>query len=61
MFGKFRKFFSEVIVELKKASWTSRQELVDTTWIVVISSLVLGVYIGGTDFVLSKILGIIVK
>ena len=61
MFGKIQKFISEVIVELKKVSWSTRKELIDAAWIVLLSSVFLGVFIGGTDFVLSKILGIIVR
>ncbi len=61
MFGKVKKFVSEVSVELKKVSWLTRQELVDATWIVILSSVLLGVFIGCTDLVLSKLLGLIVR
>ena len=59
MIGKIQKFFAEVIVELKKVSWSTRRELIDATIIIVISSAFLGVFIGATDFVLSKLIGII--
>ncbi|HLF17468.1 MAG TPA: preprotein translocase subunit SecE [Candidatus Omnitrophota bacterium] len=61
MIVKVQKFIGEVTVELKKVSWTTRQELVDATWIVVVSTLILGVYIGMFDFVLSKFLGMIIR
>jgi len=61
MIGKIKKFFSEVIVELKKVSWSSRHELIQTTWLVILSSLILGVFIGVTDFVLSKLLGLLIR
>jgi len=61
MIAKVQKFIGEVTVELKKVSWTTRQELVDATWIVVISTLILGVYIGMIDFVLSKFLGMLIR
>ncbi len=60
MIGKVQKFVSEVAVELKKVSWSTRKDLVDATWIVFLSSILLGVFIGGTDFVLSKLLEIII-
>lgn len=60
MFNKPRKFFAEVAGELKKVNWTSRKELIDATWIVVISSLLLGLFIGFTDFILSRLLAIII-
>jgi preprotein translocase subunit SecE len=59
MVGKVPKFISEVIVELKKVSWSTRKELIDATWIVIISSTFLGIFIGVVDFFLSKLIGII--
>ncbi len=59
-FAKIKKFILEVVVELKKVSWSTRKDLLDATWIVLLSSVLLGVFIGGTDFVLSKLLGTII-
>ena len=61
MFAKVQKFVSEVIVELKKVSWSTRNELIDATWIVIISALLLGLFIGLADFILSKLLEIIIR
>jgi len=61
MFANIKKFISEVIVELKKVSWSTRQEVIDATWVVLISSGLLGVFIGSSDFVLSKCLGLIIR
>ena len=51
----------EVVVELKKVSWSTRKELFEATWIVIISSAFLGVYIGTADFVLSKLVGLLIR
>lgn len=61
MIGKIKKFITEVVVELKKVSWSTKRELLDSTWIVIVSSAFLGVFIGLTDFVLSKIIGLIIR
>ena len=61
MIGKIRKFIAEVVVELKKVTWSTRSELIEATWIVMVSSAVLGIYIGATDFVLSKMLGLLIR
>lgn len=61
MFGNIRKFISEVIVELKKVSWTSKKDVLDATWVVLVSSIFLGCFIAACDFVLSKLLGIIIR
>jgi len=60
-FVKVKKFVLEVMTELKKVTWSTRKDLIDATWIVIISSLFLGLFIGMTDFVLSKLLGIIIR
>lgn len=61
MFKNIKKFISEVVVELKKVAWSTRREVIDATWIVLISAIVLGVFIGFTDFALSKAIETIIK
>jgi len=60
-FAKIKKFVLEVSTELKKVTWSTRKEVIDATWIVIVSSVFLGLFIFGTDFVLSKLLGIIIR
>ncbi len=54
MITKTKNFIAEVMGEMKKVSWTTRRELLDSTLIVIFSSLALGVFVGVIDFVLSK-------
>ena len=61
MFGKIQKFFVEVAVELKKVSWPTKSELLEATWIVLASTFLLGLFIGATDFILSRLLGLIIR
>ena len=61
MIGKIRKFIGEVVAELKKVSWSTRRDLIDSTWVVIISSAILGVFIGASDFVLSKLVELLFK
>ena len=61
MFGKIQNFVSEVVVELKKVSWSTRQEVLDSTWVILISSAILGVFIAVTDFTLSKLVAFIIR
>ena len=49
-FRKVRIFFSETIQELKKASWPSRLELRDSTVVVIIATIIIGMYITLADF-----------
>ena len=61
MITKITSFFSEVVTELKKVTWSTRQELIDATLIVVVSAAILGFYIAGVDVVLSRFLALIIK
>ena len=61
MIDKIRKFIGEVLAEMKKVSWTTRRELVDSTLIVILSSFLLGIFVGVIDFAFSKGVAVIVK
>lgn len=70
MFGITKNFFSEVKVELMKASWPwdpkekgmkKYKELVDSTLIVLIATLFLGGYVAGWDFMLNVVLGFLFR
>lgn len=54
MISKVRNFIGEVIAEMKKVSWTTRAELVDSTLIVIFASLLLGLFVAGIDLIYSK-------
>jgi preprotein translocase subunit SecE len=59
-FRSIPKFVKEVGAELKKVSWTTRQELISSAWIVVVSSFFLGLFIAFTDLILSRIIGVLI-
>ncbi|MFA5085817.1 MAG: preprotein translocase subunit SecE [Candidatus Omnitrophota bacterium] len=56
-----KTFLNEVRAEMKKVSWSSRQELVASAWIVIVSVLVFTVILGFFDFSFSKIVHLILK
>lgn len=51
-----QQFVKEVWEELLKVNWTTREQLKQATKVVIVSSLVLGIYLGAVDFVFSAIL-----
>jgi len=61
MIAKIQKFISEVLAEMKKVSWSTRRELVDSTLIVIFSSFLLGFLVGIIDYVFSKGVAVIIK
>ncbi len=54
-------FATDVIGELKKVTWPTRAETVRLTTIVIIVSLIIGLYVGIIDILLAKGLEIITK
>ncbi len=55
----FAVFVNEVGVELKKSTWPTRSELLDSTAVIVLSVVGLGVFIGVSDFVLLRLIRIL--
>jgi len=54
-----RGFFGEVITEMKKATWPTRQELISSTMVVIVSLVLLSAYIYICDQVLKTLLGFV--
>ncbi len=61
MFKKISNYLNEIKLELKKVSWSSREELISSTMVVLSSVFFLAVFIGLCDFVLSKLMGMLIK
>ena len=47
-----RLFFDEVVGEMKKSSWPEKDELLDSTAVVIVSLLLLSTFVGVSDKVL---------
>ncbi|MEK7633470.1 MAG: preprotein translocase subunit SecE [Patescibacteria group bacterium] len=54
-------FATDVIDELKKVTWPTKSETIRLTAIVIIVSLIIGLYVGIIDILLAKGLEIITK
>ena len=54
-------FLRETKDELKKVVWPTRQEIIRLTFVVITVSLVVGLFLGGLDFVFVKIIETVVK
>ena len=61
MANKAKQFVNEVVVELKKVSWSTRDELAASTRAVIILVIILAIFIGACDLVLSKIVNIVIR
>ncbi|HOJ76613.1 MAG TPA: preprotein translocase subunit SecE [Bacillota bacterium] len=54
-FGGFKKFFRNVVAELKKVNWPSRKELSTYTVVVIVTVLVVSLVIYLWDWILAFI------
>ena len=43
------RFLKEVVAELKKVTWPTREETVKLTIVVIVISILVGAFIGGLD------------
>ncbi len=55
------RFIREVISELKKVTWPTREETVKLTVVVIIISILVGAFIGGLDSLFLRATTILFK
>jgi preprotein translocase subunit SecE len=61
MFDKIKKFFNDVYVEMQKVAWPSKDELIGSTTVVIIMSVIMAVFIGVVDRALNFIVNTLIK
>lgn len=61
MANKAARFVSEVKMELKKVSWSTKDELISSTVVVLVSVAILSVFVGIFDLFFSKIVNIMIR
>jgi len=61
MANKFVGFFNDVKLEMGKVSWSTRDELIGSTIVVIVSLAILSIFIGICDVVLSAAVNIIMS
>jgi preprotein translocase subunit SecE len=54
-FRSTRIFFGEMIEELKKCTWPTKAELRDSTIVVVVAAIILGLFTSISDFSLTQV------
>jgi preprotein translocase subunit SecE len=61
MLNKIKEFFREVKVEVKKVVFPTKEELIGSTWVVIITVIVISLFLGIIDLGLSKVVGIALR
>jgi preprotein translocase subunit SecE len=61
MIDKVKEFFREVKVEIKKVVFPSKDELLGSTWVVIITILIVSVFLGIVDLGLTRLVGVALR
>ena len=61
MFGKVGGFFGESKQELAKVNWPSRHELLGSTVLVIVVTLIMSTLVFGIDFVLAILMRLVIR
>jgi preprotein translocase subunit SecE len=61
MIKKVQSFGAEVRQEMQKVTWPSREELIGSTGVVLGTMLLLSVFIGVVDFIMTSALSLVLR
>ncbi len=61
MIEKMKQFFREVKVETKKVVYPGREELIGSTWVVIVTVVVISIFLGMVDVSLTKLIGLAIR
>jgi preprotein translocase subunit SecE len=61
MLNKVKEFFREVKIEIKKVVFPSKDELIGSTWIVIITVMVISLFLGIVDLGLTRLVGMALR
>ncbi len=50
---KFNKFLKEAVAELRKVTWPSKDELIGSTIVTIVMSVIVAIFIGIVDRILT--------
>jgi len=51
---KIINFFTDIVREMKKVNWPKREELKESTIVVIVTSLIFALFVYIVDFILNK-------
>lgn len=55
MWDKIVQFLREVKVEIKKVTWPTRKEIIASTAVVLLTTIIIASYLGLVDLLLSEV------
>ena len=57
--GRVRRFCADTVAELRRCSWPNRQQLIESTLLVVVAMVILACFVAGVDFVAQKLIRLV--
>jgi preprotein translocase subunit SecE len=61
MVERLKQFLREVKVETKKVVYPNREELINSTWIVIVAVVIVSIFLGMVDLSLTKVIGLALR
>jgi preprotein translocase subunit SecE len=59
MIERIKAYLTDTRSELKKVTWPSRQELRESTQVVIVSTMIVTIFVGVVDQILSRIIKLV--
>lgn len=59
MIEQVKNFFREVKIETKKVVYPSKEELIGSTWVVIITVFIVSMFLGVIDLGLSRLVSLL--
>jgi len=60
MWEKIKQFLREVKTELSKVTWPTRKEILAATGVVVVFTLIVSLYLGLVDVIISRLVRVFI-
>jgi preprotein translocase SecE subunit len=57
--GRIRRFCADTVAELRRCSWPNRQQLLESTMLVVVAMVILACFVAGVDKVAELLIGLV--
>ncbi len=61
MIARLKNFFNEVKIEAKKVNYPKKEEVVASTWVVIVTVVLISFFLGFIDFILSRIISAFIR
>ncbi|GLI53247.1 MULTISPECIES: preprotein translocase subunit SecE [Thermodesulfovibrio] len=56
MIARLKNFFNEVKIEAKKVNYPKKDEVIASTWVVIVTVVLISFFLGLIDLILSRII-----